>query len=247
MANQEKLVTVSLDSNNILTIDLPEVQVDAGDWVQWTFEGLQEDEFGFISFAPPLPRFGPFHSLRSLRPGSVLGKGNKGGTVGDTYGYRALVLNLSQPAAVASSVGMIINNAYKENTAPDIQVSYCTGDDGLPQLVVSPDPVGLNTGDTATWRFSNLPENAFACFKFEAVTAGMPQQLGPFIAFSACNGEEEDEEGVIVEASGTGFAVGGTGIQTVESFTYYIEIRDWSGQRLASHEPVIDNLGPPIG
>jgi len=28
-------------------------------------------------------------------------------------------------------------------------------------------------------------------------------------------------------------------------FTYYIQLRNWDGQLLASHEPIIDNLGPP--
>ena len=241
MANLEKRVTVSFDRNaRTLTIDPTEVHVGNREWVRWKFQGLLEGEFGFISFAPPLPRFGPFHSLRSFPPSSFLGKGNKGGAAGDAYGYRALVIAPDEPEAQASAVGMVINNATEENTAPEIQVTYL--DENPPRLEVSPDPVGLNTGDTATWRFAGLPKNAFAGFRFDPVDDGMPQGLGPFIAFNACAGGDPNS----VEASGTGFAVAGSRLQETERFTYRIEIRDWAGRRLASHDPQIDNLGPPL-
>jgi hypothetical protein len=240
MANQEKLVTIRFDRNattNPLTIDPPAVQVDDGDWVRWEFECLEEDEFAFISFAPPLPRFGPFFSLRSYSHDGVLGKGNKGDPPGSAYGYRALVLKLGEPAPEASGVGMISSNASHENTAPEIQVTYQPGNP--PGLAVTPDPVGLNTGDTAVWRFTNLPANTFACFRFPSQDESTPE-LGPFENFIACNGDDS----TTLEAYGTGFAVKKKP-KLPENIVYRIELRDFAGQLLVSHEPVIDNLGPP--
>lgn len=237
MANQEKHVNVSLDpATQRVTIDPPEVQVDDGDWVRWEFAGLEEGEFAFISFAPPLPRLGPFYSLRSFSRSAVLGKGNKGVPPGSAYGYRALVLKLGDLSPKASGVGMITSNASHENTAPEIRVTYQAGNP--PGLAVVPDPVGLNTGDTAIWRFVNLPANAFACFRFVSEDGSAPE-LGPFIDFSARSGDDP----TALEASGTGFVLNMT--KPPDSFTYRIEIRDWAGQLLVSHEPVIDNLGPP--
>jgi hypothetical protein len=241
MENLEKHVKVRFDRTaHTLTIDPAEVQVRDREWVRWEFEGLLEGEFGFISFAPPLPRLGPFNSLRSFDSVSVLGKGNKGTAAGGAYGYRALLLSPDEPEALASAVGMVINIATEENTAPEIHVRYKEADatHPLPYLEVSPDPVGLNTGDTATWRFANLPPNAFACFKFETVVPGMSEGRGPFIAFSASRGADPDT----IEANGTGFSV--TMQEPPEHFSYRIELRDWAGRRLASHDPQIDNLGP---
>ena len=45
-----------------------------------------------------------------------------------------------------------------------------------------------------------------------------------------------------LRASGSGFAV--TLQEPPEHFSYRIELRDWAGRRLASHDPQIDNLGP---
>jgi len=237
MENLEKLVKVCFDRTaHTLTIDATEVYVGDREWVRWEFENLLGGEFGFISFAPPLPRLGPFHSLRSFDRTSVLGKGNKGAAAGGAYGYRALVLDVDNPEAVASAVGMVINTATVENTAPEIRVTY--HEEVPPRLEVTPDPVGLNTGDTATWRFINLPANAFACFKFEPSAPGMQEDRGPFIAFSAAHGGEPNA----LAASGTGFAAFMQ--EPPEHFTYRVELRDWAGRRLASHDPQIDNLGP---
>ena len=42
-----------------------------------------------------------------------------------------------------------------------------------------------------------------------------------------------------------GFAVNYPDPETYPRFTYHIELRDWEGKLLASHDPAIDNLGPP--
>ena len=241
MDNLEKKVKVCFDrATNTLTIHPTEVHVGDREWVRWEFEHLLETEIGFISFASPLPRLGPFYSLRSFGHASFLGKGNKGGPIGDAYGYRALVLSPNEVEAKASAVGMVVSTATAKNTAPEIHVKYKEADSThpVPFLEVAPYTVGLNTGDTAIWHFDDLPPNAFACFKFDPTMPGMAEGRGPFIAFSVVN---DDGKGS-VSASGTGFAVAVP--ELPDHFSYNIEVRDWAGRRLASHDPQIDNLGP---
>ena len=234
MADLEKRVLVQLNrADNSLTITPKNVQVGHREWVRWEFIGLSESEFGFISFAPPNPRLGPFYSLRSFTSDSVLGKGNKGAT--GSFDYTALVLDPSQENAVASATAIVESTTNTVNTSPEIYVTY--RDKNTP-LAVSPDPVGLHPGDTATWRFRNLPPDTFACFQFQLAGPGMKKESGPFLAFSALNGEAP----VTVEASGMGFAAS---FPDVRQFTYHIELRYWDGRLLASHDPVIDNLGVP--
>jgi hypothetical protein len=242
----QKRVTVTL-SGSALTIDQDWQDLMEGDWVEWTFVGLEKDQFGFISFAPPLPRLGPFYSLRSFAHDTFLGKGNKGPDANiEDYPYKALVLSLNAAEPVASADGMIRNAAGRENTAPEITVSYRKEEDDQGRIVkqwleVRPDPVALNTGDTATWHFEDLPANAFPCFHFTS-----PPELpssGPFLAFNACNGDGT----VTVEASGMGFLLALSEEERLKwrEFVYDIQLRNWDGQLLATHEPIIDNLGPP--
>lgn len=252
----EILVTVTRVGAS-LTIQEQSIQLRDGDWVRWKFVGLAEGEFGFISFAPPLDRLGPFHSLRSFdqaKEPSMLGKGNKG--VAGLFLYRALVLHLLDSQPRASGEGTIQNLATRKDTAPEITVTYkkevsASNPQQVHQwLEVSPDPVGLNTGDTATWIFQDLPEFSFACFQFQpptTSTSGTPQSkqaFGPFIAFNASFGDAS----CAIRASATGFAVAlpkDLSEEAKKSFTYHIQLRSWDGELLAVHDPVIDNLGPP--
>jgi len=232
MENLEKQVCVQLvrvDNKITLKITPETIQLGEGEWVRWRFEGLQGTEFGFISFTDNYPRLGPFASLRTFSSDSVLGKGNKG--IADSFVYTALILDIDNPKALASKGGTIENTTTIKNTAPEIKVIYHK-DQTPPFLEVLPFQVGLNTGDTATWHFEKLPTNAFACFRFH------DKKLGPFIAFNAGKGDDS----CTVEASGTGF---GVNIPVGEQLTYHIELRAWNGDLLASHDPVIDNLGPP--
>lgn len=235
MSDLEKKVCVELVRNNDsieLNITPETIHLrNHQEWVRWTFKGLQGNEFGFISFAEQYPRLGPFASIRTFSSDSVLGKGNKG--ILDSFTYTALVLDMDNPKALASKQGTIENTTSTRNTAPNITVIY-HGEEDPPCLEVDPCQVGLNTGDTATWHFKELPPNAFACFRFP------DKKLGPFIAFNADRGDAS----CTVEASGIGFTMNDpVGTQ----LTYHIELRNWQGNLLASHDPQIDNLGPPIG
>jgi hypothetical protein len=235
MKNQEKQVCAKLErvDHKITKVTITPDSIQLGDqeWVRWTFEGLEGNEFGFISFAEQYPRLGPFASIRTYSSDSVLAKGNKG--VPGSFTYTALILDIDNPKALASKEGTVENTTSTKNTAPDITVTY-HGDQNPPYLEVDPYHVGLNTGDTATWHFRKLPPNAFACFRFP------DKKLGPFIAFNADRGDDS----CTVEASGTGFVMPNpVGTQ----LTYHIELRDWAGNLLGSDDPIIDNLGPPLG
>jgi hypothetical protein len=246
----QKIINVNR-SGSELTVNPDHLDLEDGDWVEWEFVGLDDGEFGFISFADPLPRLGPFYSLRSLAGDRFLGKGNKGRQdppADGKYEYQALVLDPTKSDRVASGTGTIQNRATAKNTAPEILVTYFPppnpNDPKSPAtLTVTPDPVGLNWGDTATWLFKNLPSKAFACFRFipDANTPGMDKALGPFLAFNASEGDHD----VAVRASAMGFAIEYPLPEAFPSFTYHVELRDWEGKLLASHDPAIDNLGPP--
>ena len=237
----QKIVKV-LRKQGALSMEPERIELADGDWVQWEFPDLAEGQFGFISFAPPLARLGPFHSLRSYSNNLFLGKGNKG-ILGD-FAYTALILHPDEKNAIASGTGTITNRSGKKNMSPDIEVSY---DNGV--ITVRPEPLCLNAGDTATWRFVNLPDDAFACFQFDPVTdsqgnpvPGTAGASGPFLAFNACR---VDGAGV-VEASGMGFTAAIPVDQRPGQFTYHLQLRRWDGTFLAGHDPIIDNLGPPV-
>lgn len=235
MANLEKVVNVYIDRDQgKLTIDTPEVQLGNGEWIQWAFKDLQTSERGFISFAPPLPRLGPFHSLRTFDHSYFFGKGNKGSA--GTFGYTAMVLDAKDPNPVATGTATIVNTVTVPSADPEIVVIYHPGDP--PRLEVSPDPIALNTGDTVTWRFVGLPEDAFACFQFNPGEAGLNPALGPFVAFGASGDSSRG-----IEARGTGFAEALA--HPPKQFSYELELRCRDGKCLAVHDPVIDNLGPP--
>lgn len=231
-----------LYKDGVLSTEPDRIELADGDWVQWEFPELAAGQFGFISFAQPLPRLGPFYSLRSYSNNLFLGKGNKG-TPGD-FPYTALILHPDQKTAIASATGTINNQSRVKNTSPEIEVTY---EDGV--LNLCPEPLRLNTGDTATWRFVNLPDDAFACFQFDPVTdsqgktvQGTTGASGPFLAFNACR---IDGAGV-VEASGMGFTAAIPVDQRPKQFTYHLQLRRWDGTFLAGHDPIIDNLGPPV-
>lgn len=243
----KKTVRVTRNGSQ-LTVEPRELELEDWDWVEWTFEGLEAGEFAFISFAPPAPQFGPFSALRSLDYRSFLGKGHrKIGEKEALYEYEALILTFKQDDPVASGAGTIHDRATKQNTSPEILVRYSEvkgiGGKGIqPILEITPNPVGLNRGDTATWIFENLPPNAFPLLQFtpEPTSSGAPAGAGPFVAFNASTGQD-----LSVRASAMGFAVYFPDPALHPTFTYHIEVRDWQGKRLAGHDPAIDNLGPP--
>ena len=232
-------VSVTYDpEKRSFTIDPDPVIVSDGDQVWWQFSGVPDGWFGLIKFDS---RFGPFHSLRSFSGASVLAKGNVGSAASNNYSYRAGVIdpNPQEGTAVFSNPATVTNNAQYADTSPDIAVLY-DGTQTPPALQVVPGTVSLNSGDTATWLIQGLPQNAVAVFWFEPTPGYMDPASGPFTDFIVSLGSGTTS----VRACGLGFATDpGTAPATI---TYHIRVIDENGATLASGDPVIDNIGPPI-
>ncbi|HEX4965830.1 MAG TPA: hypothetical protein VF173_33790 [Thermoanaerobaculia bacterium] len=235
----EQRVNITQTGSQLIIDSSPAVK--DGDWVLWQFPEMLDNQFGFVFFQN---RFGPFHSLRSLGNTVVVGKGNVGSVPPDSasYDYTAMILQTEVADPIATGAGTITNQATREDTSPEVLVAYNPDLPPSQAITVTPDPVSLNPGDTATWYFSNLPDGAFANFLFKL--DGMPSSRnGPFVNFYAVGGSGP----VTLRASGTGFAVAPLGeIQAWPAkIIYYFEIRNQDGVLIGSHEPVIDNLGVP--
>jgi hypothetical protein len=234
----EKTITITLEGTQ-LTIVPHEVTIGDGDWVRWKFPSdMPANKYGFIFFQP---RLGPFHSLRSFSDKGafeIFGKGNAGAANDTTFSYTAMILQPGVDTPEATGSAKIINKAGTQaNTSPDIIVTYT----GSGNLSVIPYSVSLNRGDTATWFFKNLPEGSFAGFWF--TDPPMFPASGPFATFYACSNPSPDPEEEGFRACGTNFAQGE--LAAITQFKYRIEIRNAEGKLLASHDPDIDNLGPP--
>jgi hypothetical protein len=216
------------------------VDVGDGDEVAWKFPALPNDQFGVVFFEP---RLGPFHSLRSVSNREILGKGNVGSP--NNYVYTAMILQLRAAAPIATGTGTIRNQATQVNTAPEVFVTYHPNplpEQNIPDhLEVKPCELPLNPGDTATWYFINLPENAFPDFRFDIGTSNLKESTGPFVDFSACDGGGA----VAVRASGTGFVSAIEEEDRLPQYRYHLEVRDGEGNLIGSHDPLIDTLGIP--
>jgi len=219
------------------------VEVHDGDEVVWVFPTLPNDQFGFVFFEP---RLGPFHSLRSASNQEILGKGNVGSQ--EDYAYTAMILQLKAKDPIATGTGTIRNRATQVNTSPEVFVTYHPdppdpqpGQNIPDHLEVTPFELPLNVGDTATWYFVNLPEDAFADFRFDVGTSNLKESTGPFVAFYACGGDGT----VAVRANGTGFVTAIEKKDWLPQYSYHLEVRDAEGKLIGSHDPLIDTLGVP--
>ena len=229
----EKTVTLTLEVLNRTQTLHPHpdsVEIGDGDEVVWKFPAMPSEQFGFVFFEP---RLGPFHSLRSRSNQEILANGNIGSASGSNqFVYTAMILQPGVADPIATGTGTVVNQATKVNTAPECYVIYHPDAPPDEALEVSPNPLNLYPGDTATWYFIDLPEGAFTNFQF----IGEPNPAtGPFEAFYACGGSGP----VTVRASGTGFA-GKEG-----QYTYHLEVRNQDGEIIGSHDPLIDTLGVP--
>lgn len=240
----QKPITLTRDVLNHsehLHPDHDPVEVGDGDEVVWIFPDLPNDQFGFVFFDP---RLGPFHSLRSASNQEVLGRGNVGSQ--NDYTYTAMILQLGSTNPIATGTGKLHNRATKVNTTPEVFVTYHQnpppGSNIPNHLEVRPFELPLNPGDTATWYFLNLPEDAFPDFRFDIGTSTtLKESTGPFVDFYACGGG-----GVVtVRGNGTGFVTEIEEKDRLPQYHYYLEVRDKDGKLLGSHDPLIDTIGIP--
>ncbi len=221
-----------------------------GDWVWWHFSHVPAGYVPFIQFQDP--QLGPFHSVRSLGNDAVIGKGNTGQS--GTYTYRAILLDPDTGTTMTSGyVGEIDNQVEEADTSPEAQVVVTPNPDlspGAPKYLVdvTPDTLCLNAGDTAIWAVSGLEPDTFITFHFEKSDdhTTSTNRTGPFAAFIGMAGGGNGE----LRAHATGFMTGAGSPTPPESiparFTYWIDVWSVQGEHLGGHDPVIDNLGPPI-
>lgn len=245
------------DAGGSLSFDPPQVTLAPGDWVWWSYPDIPAGRLLFIQFQEP--RFGPFHSVRSLGNDSVIGKGNTGQT--GTYSYRALLLDPKTEAMVVSDYqeARIINQSGQADTSPEAQVLVTPArgaGSSSPRVdvQVTPDTLSLNAGDTATWVISGpgLTADMFVTFDFtlESDGSASKNRTGPFASFFTTAGGDRGDGQAEIRAHATGFLTGAGAHTPPESiparFQYNIRVWSTEGGPIGGHDPVIDNLGPPI-
>jgi plastocyanin len=245
------------DTGGILSFDPPQVTLAPGDWVWWSYPDIPAGQALFLQFQGA--RFGPFHSVRSLGNDSILGKGNTGQT--GTYSYRAVLLDRKTETVVVSGYqeAGIVNQAGQVDTSPEARVVVTPvpgagSSNPRVDVQVIPDTLSLNAGDTATWVISGpgLTADMLVTFDFTLDPDGTASKnrTGPFSSFYTMAGGVQGGEEVEIRAHATGFLTGAgthTPLESVPARFHY-NIRVWStaGGPIGGHDPVIDNLGPPI-
>jgi hypothetical protein len=230
-----------------LTVSPSEIPYKQDNWVEWKFENIPPGSFGYLRF-DNAPALGPFHTLRTLAHDSIVGKGNTGAPSGITrHPYQAMLLNRTDCGVLATVSGAaVLQEAASPNTMPDVTVTYQDGK----ELLVVPDRIGLNLGDTATWHFREFPPGYFATLQFGSspdetpfadfyVTAPLPGE--PTGAFSAHGIGFRTK---IVEDSPDKYAI--HILDLPASLDYHVQVREPNGKIAGAHDPVIDNLGPPV-
>ncbi len=234
-------VTVGLvivENQKVLTLNPSTVQLGPGDWVEWNFEGVSAEDLAdtlpFIQFDTSL---GPFQCLQSIPPIKVQGKGNTG--VAGSYTYKAGLLGEASVEA-ASPVGSVVNPPQDENTSPVATVKFKAGAEDTVEIDINPTtPLTLCKGDTVLWHVLGLPPETSISFQFNLADSTLDPLVGPFESLLVDR---------VVEGQGVGLMrIIGTNFNPDDrdQYTYHIALRDASGNVLASHDPVIDNLGQP--
>ncbi len=216
-----------------LTIDPDPCIVEDGDWVVWSFKGVPDGCLPYIRFSSG---FGPFHALRSYGGLQIVSKGHLPSTGSGSHAYTAMILKAEEAHPLASKQGTIVNHATAGEPLPDVLVTFDPDKPEGEKVVVSPDTIRINEGDTVNWRVSGLRPGHFVTFQF-LDSEGAPARL--FKSFSLLPGEGPGE----ARASALGFLAGEKG---QGSYTYQIRVRSEAGDLLGGHDPAIDNIGPPI-
>jgi len=226
---QQVTIDFSSDSPNV-----PEIGLEPENGIQWNFEGVPPESVPFIQFETGL---GPFQCLQVVAGNMVQGQGNIG-TNGESFPYTALLLNATGVQGPPRA-GVVKSPTQDANTSPVVVVTV--RNDSTPfDLNVDPPNLTLFPGDTALWHVHNLPADHFVGFSF-TLPAGGQSLLGPFQSL-LINGPVAGESSDVVRIIGDIFTPGDT-----TEFTYHVTLRDASGTVVASHDPVIDNLGDPPG
>jgi hypothetical protein len=224
-------VTVT-HNGTALTITPLSIELQTGDWVDWSFVGVQSNELVYILFEDePL---GPFQSL-SPSSHNVVGQGNSGSS--GTHPYKAILMDSAGALAISGEGAVVMNSTGGSDASPEVAV-HLNGTTGMVDLV-APHAVMLFLGQTVNWHIHSLPAGHFVTLLFD----GFPDpMMGPFSLLTVSLGVADPAIRLI---RGEGF---GLGLETLAAeISYFIQVRDAAGSIIDTHDPVIDNLGTPPG
>jgi hypothetical protein len=221
-----------------LTLSHQQRELQAGDWIVWSFVGLNLHELPYIHFHPTeLPedrRFGPFQYLEPSNsensPGPQLrGIGNSG-HIG-TYPYTAFILTEQGVAAQSDGLSSIVNLSSQVDTSP-VATILCHND----TITIAPNPLKVELGRPALWYITGVPEGHFVSFRFENFPDEM---IGPFSSFGYSRGIGEP-----YLAIGTNYGGPHDGPPTGQVH-YRVALRRPDGSILHHEDPVIEPPGWP--
>jgi hypothetical protein len=232
-------IEVALDEQtNQLTPDLLEINLDLHDEVHWIFPSTSH--IPHIHFpagdSHNNRQFGPFQYIERSS-GGLVALGNTG--FAGSYPYILTLLDEDGPVFTSAEV-VITNLASTPDTSPEAVIQYQPPVvQGLPPtLLVTPNPLSLEVGRTATWRIKGIPAGHFVTFRFDDVHPA----TGPFASLSLSRGV-----GDCWRANATDFLFDlAPLIPLPAQISYHVALRNAQGQVLVSHDPVIEPLGPPI-
>lgn len=239
------VVRVTCDlAQGALTLDRPIVQLNPGDGVLWSFQGVPSGFTPFIEFLHAGGSTTPLGPFGAVRLTSAVVVGEEAGAAG-TYTYRVLIARgfsdpWQEPAALLASAGATL--ICSEQALEPVTITVSQQSEGGP-LVVDPVAVVYGGDQAVVWSFDSLnmaglfPRVRFSRFD-PAAGAGSLENLhfGPFRSLYTVS--RPDFVGVV-----------GAGNNNVLG-TYYYEVaavEAASGRVLwvNSGDPGIDNRGDP--
>ncbi len=228
-----QIVKVDYDGAH-LTLDPPSARLGPEDWVEWRFSNVPADCIPSIQFEKDV--LGPFQCLQSVSNTTVQGKGNVGAEEDVLYAYTARLLDLEGVRASSGDLaGTVVSLQQVPNTSPEVVVVFKAG-----LLTVQPMTLDLYPGDTATWNVFGLPTGHSVTIQFDPLVIGQDNQAAMFESFLTCRPVAGEDPG-IVQVCGVHF----NDLKKLSHYSYRVAVRDPSGIIVASHDPMIDNLGPP--
>ncbi len=251
-----QVIQVQYDAaRHLLSATPARVVVKAGDVVIWQFSGTPTGFFPWVRFDPGSGEhpFGPMNQLSQGGEG-LWGEARRAGT----YTYRAAIQgrfgtggNEELAAIYSRRVELEVAAAATPAaaTAPENLVQVSRGS-SAGQLSVSPNYVGIHTGESIVWEFdpeifSDYPEPLVARIEFtryEGEFEVSELHYGPFTTMTYT---------AEIEGGGTVNRITGTGSVRRPGLYRYraLAIRESTGEIVfaVSDDPVADDMGDPGG
>ncbi|HKV11279.1 MAG TPA: hypothetical protein VJ725_24265 [Thermoanaerobaculia bacterium] len=228
-----------------LTISHPNIELRAGESVEWRFKDLDIEEMACVHFEGlDYPESEPYGPFQCLEPSSfdVRGLGNTGRP--GHYRYTAFVLSDQGVVAKSDGHARVVNCSTEVDTSPDATIHF----DGK-KLHVKPHYLKVDVRRPAVWYITGLPAGYFITFHFDQFHDEM---VGPFSSFQVSRGL-----GTARVATGANFTghiprhrhnheenQGYKDEQKRSPIHYHVRLRRPDGSVVAWEDPVIE---PPPG